>query len=219
MRKFRFGFLIILIFLMAYFGQGVSAEEPKLFTRITSYEEFDITYIGEGCSAGLSYVWVTFPIEIEIWNPYNETIRVTTTNYDLFDPGVDIDFENETYSVEVGGIEMPALGIHDIPSKLSRYNYTIQMVICADNFTTLPYGNYTFWGEIVSDTSVGFIRQFLLVNETGYFFTEDAIPRSWGMVLYYPTTNTAGLGFVWLSALSLTLVYFYKKRRYQLKKN
>lgn len=182
-----------------------------LYTRISHIDENYLVNICEGfCSGGLNATSFTFSIQIEIWNPTNSGVEITTTNFDLFDPGFDAQFENESYYYQLSNIELPSINQHIIPSGLSQYNYTISFIVCSGNMVTLPYGNYTFWGEITSDHEIGFYETYLQVNSTGEFYSTEGLPDNWGSII--PTTTTDTIDNTMISIISTLFLLLYLRK-------
>jgi hypothetical protein len=183
---------------------------PDLYTRIIP-SDVDIQVHGYSLS---SEFFISF--EIEIWNPNPFFVIFRTADYDLFDPGVEIHFDNDSLTYDTFHIELPAVKTHFIKPGLTKRPYQIGVGFSERNASELPYGNYSFWGEINTSFKImKFIKLIMVVNSTGIFYGSEKLPFDWGRMRIF----TSNWGFITLILIQIPIFWVGNRRKNKNKGN
>lgn len=216
--------VILIITFLLIFGVVVHHSldnEPEVYTRIS---HFSIENSSNFWTNDTSYF--NFTIEVEVWNPTDDSISVGWYNPWVFDFDVSNNLENESLDFILhrpfpSGYNADILSQKDVPPGVLKFQFFLQGSINSSGLSSLPLGEYWFVfraGGIALHHCYG-ITMTVTDNITKIIY--DTPPSNWGthyyMPLYTLMTKTLsnsllhGLLTLILIGLLLSRISFYER--------
>ncbi len=200
-------FVFLLVF---FFFVNIVQSDPEdiLYSRIS-----EITINTPNYSSEYNYTDFDFSFIIELYNPMNEVILISTPHSILFNPHVNVSFANDSYSLFFlyGYYTVPT--DHSIPPNTTTYLRDYPLHFTDANLTRLPEGNYTLWFELDGPSPITYqpLSSFINVNDTTIEISHEeyngslfVIPEYSRFFVYFGTTHLC---------LIILMIFFFKKRR------